>query len=122
MANSKPALQEDITFKVMRILQDQPDTTQRELAEQLGISVGGINYCLKALTDKGLVKMVNFANSKNKFGYVYLLTPSGIAEKAKLTNNFLKRKKQEYEDLRAEIETLHAEIYFLADQKNQSKK
>jgi EPS-associated MarR family transcriptional regulator len=113
-------LQEDISFKVMRILQDQPDTTQRELAEQLGVSVGGINYCLRALTDKGLVKMVNFANSKNKFGYVYMLTPSGIVEKANLTKRFLKHKMQEYEALRAEIETLQSEMYMVADKKNRS--
>jgi EPS-associated MarR family transcriptional regulator len=111
MFNSKLELQEDICFKVMRILHDQPDTTQRELAKQLGISLGGINYCLRALTDKGLVKMVNFANSKNKFGYIYVLTPSGIVEKAALTRRFLKRKMQEYEALREEIETLQSEIY-----------
>ena len=111
-------MQKDISFKVMRILHDQPDTTQRELAEQLGISVGGINYCLRALTDKGLVKMVNFANSKNKFGYVYMLTPFGIAEKATLTKCFLKRKMQEYEALRAEIETLQSEIYLTPDKKH----
>ncbi len=122
MFNSKPGLQEDISFKVMRILQDQPDTTQRELAEQLGISVGGMNYCLKALSDKGLVKMVNFANSKNKFGYVYMLTPSGIAEKATLTKRFLKRKLQEYEELKTEIETLKSEIFLATDRKNQSTK
>ena len=65
----------------MRILQENPDLTQRELAEKLGISVGGLNYCLKALMEKGLLKMKNFANSKNKFGYVYVLAPTGLAEK-----------------------------------------
>lgn len=120
MFNSKSELQEDISFKVLRILQDQPDTTQRELAEQLGVSVGGVNYCLRALTDKGLVKMVNFANSKNKFGYIYMLTPSGIAEKANLTKSFLKRKLKEYEALRAEIETLQSEMYLVADKKQRS--
>lgn len=110
MPTPSPTMQEDTSFRVMRILQGQPDITQRELAEQLGISVGGVNYCLRALTDKGLVKMANFANSKNKFGYIYVLTPTGLAEKAALTSRFLKRKMQEYEALRAEIETLQSEV------------
>jgi EPS-associated MarR family transcriptional regulator len=90
----------------MRLLQENPDLTQRELAQKLGVSVGGLNYCLKALIERGLVKMQNFQQSKNKFGYVYVLTPRGIAEKALLTNRFLRRKMEEYEALRAEIETL----------------
>ena len=102
-------LQEDTYYRVLRMLQDNPDMTQREIAEKLGISTSGLNYCLKALTEKGLVKMQNFANSKNKFGYVYVLTPSGIKEKAKLTSNFLKRKMEEYEALKTEIEALKAE-------------
>lgn len=109
MTSRQANLQEDTYFRVMRILQDNPDLTQRELAEKLGISVGGLNYCLKALTDKGLVKMQNFANSKNKFGYVYVLTPGGMAEKAALTHRFLKRKMQEYDALKAEIEAIRAE-------------
>ena len=94
----------------MRILQENPDLNQRELAEKLGISVGGLNYCLKALMEKGMVKMKNFANSKNKFGYVYVLTPSGMAEKAAITQRFLQRKMDEYEALKAEIEALKAEV------------
>lgn len=106
MTSRQAKLQEDTYYRVMRLLEENPDLTQRELAEKLGVSVGGLNYCLKALTEKGLVKMQNFANSKNKFGYVYVLTPSGIAEKAKLTSNFLKRKMEEYEALKAEIDAL----------------
>ena len=94
----------------MRILQANPDITQRELAQQLGISVGWLNYCLKALVEKGWVKMKNFTHSKNKFGYVYVLTPSGMAEKAALTGRFLQRKMNEYEALRAEIEDLQSEV------------
>lgn len=94
----------------MRILQANPDLTQRELAEKLGISVGGLNYCLKALMEKGLVKMKNFANSKNKFGYVYVLTPTGMAEKASITHRFLQRKMDEYEALKTEIEALRSEV------------
>jgi EPS-associated MarR family transcriptional regulator len=103
-------LQEDTHFKIMRILHDNPDLTQRELADQLGMSVGGLNYCLKALIDKGFVKMDNFQKSKNKFKYVYLLTPQGIAEKVALTSRFLQRKMQEYEALKVEIEALKAQV------------
>ncbi len=101
--------QEDAYYRVMRTLQDNPDLTQRELAKVLGISLGGLNYCLKALMDKGWVKMQNFGHSKNKFGYVYLLTPHGAAEKARLTQRFLTRKLAEYEALKAEIEVLKQE-------------
>jgi EPS-associated MarR family transcriptional regulator len=102
-------IQEDTYFRVMRLLEANPDLTQRELAEQLGVSVGGLNYCLKALMEKGLVKMQNFSQSKNKFGYVYVLTPHGLAEKAALTGKFLKRKMEEYEALKVEIEALKNE-------------
>jgi EPS-associated MarR family transcriptional regulator len=94
----------------MRLLQENPDLTQRELAKKLGVSVGGLNYCLRALMEKGLVKMLNFQQSKNKFGYVYVLTPRGIVEKAALTNLFLRRKMDEYEALKAEIEAVRSEI------------
>jgi EPS-associated MarR family transcriptional regulator len=91
------------------MLQDNPDMTQREIAEKLGISTSGLNYCLKALIDKGWVKMQNFSQSKNKFGYIYVLTPQGIAQKAALVSRFLKRKMAEYEQLQAEIEALKIE-------------
>ena len=110
MPSRQAKLQEDTTFRVMRLLEENPDLTQRELAEKLGISVGGLNYCLKALMGKGLVKMKNFANSKNKFGYVYVLTPSGIAEKTAITHRFLQRKMEEYEALKAEIATLKTNL------------
>ena len=92
------------------MLQDNPDMTKREIAEKLGISTSGLNYCLKALIDKGWVKVQNFSQSKNKFGYIYILTSQGIAEKAVLTGRFLIRKIQEYEALRAEIEALQCEV------------
>jgi len=94
----------------MRLLEENPDLTQRELAARLGISVGGLNYCLKALMEKGLVKMRNFTHSKNKFGYVYMLTPTGIAEKAAITHRFLHRKMEEYELLKAEIDALKQDL------------
>jgi EPS-associated MarR family transcriptional regulator len=105
-SSRRSQLQEDTYFRVLRLLQRNPDLTQRELAGHLGVSVSGLNYCLKALIDKGLVKMQNFSTSKNKFGYVYLLTPHGIAEKARLTGRFLQRKLDEYEALKNEIDDL----------------
>jgi EPS-associated MarR family transcriptional regulator len=110
MTSRQAKLQEDTHFRVMRILQENPDLTQRELAERVGVSVGGLNYCLKALMEKGLVKMKNFSNSKNKFGYVYVLTPRGMAEKAAITHRFLQRKVEEYEALKAEIQALQSEV------------
>jgi EPS-associated MarR family transcriptional regulator len=112
MTSRQAQIQEDTHFRIMRILQENPDLTQRELAEKLGMSVGGLNYCLNALIDKGLVKMQNFSQSKNKFGYVYLLTPWGISEKITLTSKFLERKQAEYEALKAEIESLKAQSDF----------
>ncbi len=95
---------------MIRILQDRPDITQREIAQILGVSTSGLNYCLNALIDKGWVKVHNFSESKNKFGYVYLLTPSGITQKASLAGRFLQRKLKEYDELRAEIESLRSEV------------
>jgi len=110
MTSRRSQLQEDTYFRVLRMLQDNPDMTQREIAEKLGISTSGLNYCLKALIDKGWVKVQNFSQSKNKFGYIYVLTPQGIAEKALLAGRFLMRKMTEYEQLQAEIEALKVEM------------
>ena len=110
MTNFKTPTQEETHFKVMRLLEANPDLNQQGLAKELGLSVGSINYCLKALMERGLVKMKNFATSKNKFGYVYVLTCSGISEKAIITHRFLKRKMDEYEALKAKIETLENEL------------
>jgi EPS-associated MarR family transcriptional regulator len=109
MPSRRANIQEDTYFRIMRILQANPDFTQRELAAQLGMSASGLNYCLKALIDKGHVKMENLNASKNKLKYVYLLTHSGIAEKISMTGRFLKRKMQEHEALKVEIEGLKAE-------------
>ncbi len=109
MTSRRSQLQEDTYFRVLRMLQDNPDMTQREIAEELGISTSGLNYCLKALIDKGWVKVQNFSQSKNKFGYIYVLTPKGIAEKAMLAGRFLKRKMAEYDSLKAEIDALKLE-------------
>ena len=97
-------------LKVLRLLEGNPDMTQRQLAETLGVSVGATNYCLKALVGKGWVKLENFQRNPNKLGYLYLLTPRGVAAKAQLTASFLRYKLKEYESLKAEIEDLKSEI------------
>lgn len=119
MPSRQANLQEDTYFRVMRLLQDNPELTQRELAEKLGVSVGGLNYCLKALMERGWVKVQNFAHAKNKFGYVYLLTPRGVAEKTALASRFLQRKRAEYEMLKTEIAALSAEIGEVQDNQEQ---
>ena len=103
------ALHQDTHLKVLRLLQANPRMNQRELAVALGVSLGKTNFCLKALLDKGLLKVQNFQNSKRKLAYAYLLTPAGVAEKTALTGRFLARKMQEYELLKAEIEALRQE-------------
>ena len=99
-----------IYLSMMRMLEVSPDTTQRDLAERLGISLGGINYCLKALVKVGYVKASRFKRSKKKLGYAYVLTPSGIRAKSQITARFLSRKMREHETLIAEIETLRRKL------------
>ena len=109
MTSRRSHLQEDTNFRILRMLQDNPDMTQREIAQRLGVSTSGLNYCLNALIEKGLIKVQNFSNSKNKFGYIYVLTPNGLMEKVTLTSRFLKRKQAEYDSLRDEIASLSKE-------------
>ena len=90
-------------FNVLRKIQKKPNSTQRELAEELGFSLGKLNYCLKALKHKGFIKMSNFQKNPKKINYIYVLTPKGIAEKTKLTINFMKRKMKEYDELKKEL-------------------
>src|SRR5690554_6447895 len=97
-------------LKVLRLLEANPDMSQRELADALGVSVGKTNYCIRALVDKGLLKMNNFRNSQNKLAYAYLLTPAGIAAKTDLTMRFLKQRLIDYEQLKKEIEELKREV------------
>lgn len=110
MASQQLQNAEDLHFRVLKLIQDYPDVSQRELAARLGVSNGKLHYCMKALMEKGLVKLGNFAQSKHHLGYVYLLTPKGMAQKAAMTGRFLKRKMAEYEALRAEIESLQNEF------------
>ena len=97
-------------LKLLRHLEENPDVTQRELAKELGISLGKANYCLQALIIKGLIKAKNFKNSANKRAYLYILTPQGIEAKARISVRFLHRKIEEYEALRQEIEQLKTEL------------
>jgi EPS-associated MarR family transcriptional regulator len=102
--------QTETHYKVLRHLEANPEITQRELAQELGVSLGKVNYCLKALIQKGWVKATNFKNSNNKSAYAYLLTPTGIERKARITVSYLKRKVEEYETLKTEIEELRREV------------
>lgn len=94
----------------MRVLEIRPEASQREIAEELGVSVGAVNYCVKALIGKGHVKVANFKASKNKLGYVYVLTPEGIAHRAILGARFIKLKMAEYKAIEAELELLRSEF------------
>ncbi len=100
---------EDTHLKVLKLLQDNPRITQRQLARELGFSLGKVNYCLKALMQKGLLKVNNFRNSQNKSVYLYLLTPNGVEEKTKVTIRFMQYKMDEYETLKQEIKVLQRE-------------
>ncbi len=100
----------EIELRLLARLQERPHVSQRGLASDLGVSLGSINYCLKALSEKGFVKAENFSKSNNKLGYAYLLTPSGIAAKSRLTASFLKRKRAEYRRLAQEIADLEAQM------------
>ena len=101
---------DEIQLRVLRLLEQNPQLTQRQLSAELGISLGKTHYIVKSLIDVGLIKLDNFQRSKNKLGYAYLLTPKGIAEKAAITVRFLARKQAEYKRLEQEIEALKSEV------------
>jgi EPS-associated MarR family transcriptional regulator len=100
----------ELQFRVLRLLEANPYLSQRELSKTLGVSLGGVNYCLNALISKGSIKIQNFKNNQNKLAYIYLLTPQGVMEKTALTGVFLKRKLQEYQQLKEEIDALSQQI------------
>ena len=106
MSSRQAKLQFEAECKVLLEIHANPETTQRHLSEKVGISLGAINYCLAALVDKGLLKVQNFKKSKNKLGYIYILTPKGLTKKAIMTKEFLKLKLAGYEALKIEIEVL----------------
>ena len=103
-------MSEERQLKALKVLELQPEISQRQLAAELDVSLGAANYCLKALVDKGWIKLENFQKNPNKLGYLYLLTPIGIAAKSALTARFLKRKLEEYEALKAEIKELQSQV------------
>lgn len=103
-------LDENVRFQALRLFEKRPDASQRELAQEIGISVGRANYVVRALVEKGLVKVTNFRASEDKRRYSYVLTPKGLAKKAALTGRFLARKLDEYNALKEEIEDLRAEV------------
>ena len=107
----------NVQLELLRKLESNPFSTQRELSQEMGISLGKVNYCMQKLTTKGWVKLTNFSRSSNKFGYAYLLTPSGVEEKSRLTFSFLKRKLIEYEVLKKEINALQLESEEMANER-----
>jgi EPS-associated MarR family transcriptional regulator len=107
-------LTDEVRYKLLKLLEPNPELSQREVARALGMSLGKVNYCLNALVEKGWIKATNFKNSKNKAAYAYLLTPRGIEAKTRFTGQFLKIKMQEYEALRVEIEQIRADVQRLA--------
>lgn len=111
-------LDENTHYMLLRVLEENPGLSQRDLAKKLGISLGKVNYCLNALVEKGSLKINNFRNNNNKLAYAYLLTPSGIEQKARMTVEFLQIKMREYESLKEEIEALQRE----AEQQDQVSK
>jgi len=100
----------ETNYKILKILEANPNATQREIAAELGVSLGKTNYCLKAVLEKGWIKMQNFKNSQNKLAYAYALTPKGLKEKAKITQRFLQQKIEEYDVLKKEIQSLKKEV------------
>lgn len=108
------SLPEETRYRILKLLEEYPETSQRQLADALGISLGKANYCLKALIDNGWVKARNFARNSNKRSYAYWLTAKGIQEKARVTKRFLQRKLQEHEALEREIEELRKEAAMLS--------
>ena len=107
---------QDIRLDLLRKIESNPQFTQRELSRDMGVSLGKVNYCLKKLTEKGLIKLSNFTHNQNKMGYAYLLTPSGIEEKSRLTFSFLKRKLIEYEVLKNEIAQLELDTHEISNE------
>ena len=101
---------DQLRLKILRLIESDPSMSQRQIADELGVSLGGVNYCLRALAEIGWIKVGNFAKSGHKLGYLYLLTPQGVKEKTKITASFLAKKRLEYEALRKEIAWLEVEL------------
>ncbi len=106
----KPQLDEETSYRLYKLLGAEPDLSQRQLAERLGMSLGKVNYCVNALIAVGSIKVSKFMRSKHKFNYLYVMTPSGLWEKAQVTRKFLETKEAEYESLKQQIESIRREI------------
>lgn len=113
-------MSQEVRYRLLKYLSEHPDATQRQLARELGVSVGKVNYCLRALIEKGLLKMRNFQSAKHKAAYAYLLTAEGIEEKVNVTYAFLRRKIEEYDLLSKEIDTMTAEVTEIATKASKS--
>ncbi|OOZ38923.1 MarR family EPS-associated transcriptional regulator [Solemya elarraichensis gill symbiont] len=103
-------MSDEIHYKIIKLIEENPNISQRELAKALGVSLGKANYCLKAIMEVGLIKLKNFRNNENKLSYAYILTPKGIEQKAAITTRFLKSKQKEYDELKKEIEILERDL------------
>jgi EPS-associated MarR family transcriptional regulator len=110
MTTQRDKLREDVKFRILRLLQENPEMSQRELAQAVGVSTGGIHYVLNALAEKGMLKLANFTAAEDKRRYAYVVTPKGISAKANLARRFMIRKLAEYEELKAEIEEVRADL------------
>lgn len=108
-------MQDEITYRLLKLIEIEPQLSQREIAQKMGVSLGKTNYCLNALIDKGLIKARNFYKNKKKSAYIYYLTPKGLEEKAKVTYRFLQSKISEYEKIKAEIQSLKNEAALLKE-------
>ena len=113
----RDGMDEELHYRIIKLIEQNPEISQRQLAKAMGISLGKANYCIKAVLEKGLIKARNSKNSQNKLAYAYFLTPKGIDEKARITARFLNRKLEEYETLKQEIEELRSEVS-LSDTRN----
>ncbi len=111
-------LTDEFQYKILKLVDAKPEISQRQLAKELGISLGKLNFCLKALIEKGILKAANFRNSQNKLAYMYLLTPTGIEEKSIVTVRFLKSKVQEFEMLQQEIEQIKSDVHLSENSKS----
>ena len=120
MTTQRDKMREDVQVRILRLLQDNPELSQRELAKAVGVSTGGIHYVLNALLEKGLIKLGNFSAAEDKRRYAYVLTPKGVAAKARLTRAFLARKIEEYEAMKTEIEDVQQEVNADEERKDQS--
>ena len=118
MPEPKNMLSDEARYRLLKLLSENPEMSQRDLAKALDMSLGKANYCMRALIEQGWIKVINFRNSRHKAGYIYQLTPKGISEKAHATHSFLMQKIKEYEQLKEEINELRNEMSFIPESKS----